>query len=71
MSADPNVNTGLFTKTIYTVATLPAAAGSQGRIEWVSDSTTGGDVAAGLTVVGGGTYRCKVISNGSVWKVTR
>lgn len=70
MSADPAVNTGLFTKTVYTVATLPAAAASQGRIQWVSDSTANGQVAAGLTAVGGGTYRCKVISNGTIWKVT-
>ena len=71
MSADPNVNVGLFTKTIYTVATLPAAAVSQGNREWVSDSTANGDISAGLTAVGGGTYRAKVQSNGSVWKVTR
>lgn len=69
MSADPNVNTGLFTKTVYTVATLPAAAVSQGNIEWVSDSTVSGTTGKGLTAVGGGTYRCKVESNGSVWKV--
>jgi hypothetical protein len=71
MSADPMVNTGLFTKTVYTFATLPPAAMSQGRIEWISNSTAGGDVAAGLTAVGGGTYKCKVISNGTAWKVTR
>ena len=66
MSADPNVNTGLFTKTIYTVATLPTVAGAKGNVEWVSD----GEVAAGLTVAGGGTYRCKVRSDGTAWKVT-
>lgn len=69
MSADPNVNTGLFTKTIYTVATLPAAAGAQGQIQWISDSTVSGDIGKGLTAVGGGTYRCKVQSNGTTWKV--
>lgn len=69
MSNDPNVNTGLKTKTIYTVATLPAAAGAQGNIEWVNDSTLGHDVGKGLTVVGAGTYRCKVISNGTIWKI--
>lgn len=70
MSADPMVNDGLFTKTIYTVAALPPAAAWQGRIEWVSDSTANGETARGLTAVGGGTYRTKVISNGSAWKVT-
>lgn len=70
MSNDPNVNADLFTKTIYTVATLPAASGRQGGNEWVSDSTVNGEVGRGLTAVGGGTYRAKVISNGSVWKVT-
>lgn len=70
MSADPNVNTGLFTKTIYTVATLPTVAGAKGNVEWVSDSTGNGEVAAGLTVAGGGTYRCKVRSDGTAWKVT-
>lgn len=69
MSNDPNVVVGSFTNTIYTVATLPAAANAQGNIEWVSDSTVSGDIGKGFTVVGGGTYRCKVESNGTVWKI--
>lgn len=69
MSADPNVNLGLFTKTYYTVATLPTASGCPGRIEWVSDSTVNGTIGEGLTAVGSSTYQNKVKSNGTAWKV--
>jgi len=69
MSADPNVNLGLFTKTIYTVATLPAAAGAVGSIQWVSNSTVEGEINQGLIVVGGGTFKAKVISDGTNWRL--
>ena len=69
MSADPNVNVGLFTKTIYTVATLPAAASARGNIEWVSNSTLGGDVSKGIVPVNGGTFKCKVMSDGTHWRI--
>lgn len=69
MSADPYVNTGLFTKTIYTLAALPAEAARLGGIEWISDSTVGGVIGKGLLAVGGGTYKCKVISDGTDWRI--
>lgn len=51
---------------ISTVAALPSAASSTGKMRRVSDSTTVS--AEGQTCVGGGTATALAFSNGSVWK---
>ena len=69
MSADPNVNTGLFTKTIYTVAPLPPAAMNQGDIRWISDSDAACNAAFNKIAVGSGTYAGRVRSDGTNWRL--
>jgi hypothetical protein len=69
MSADPNVVTDSFTKTMYTVATLPAAAGNQGAIQWISDSDAACNVAFNKIAVGGGTYAGRARSDGTNWRL--
>ena len=66
---DMNINTGLLTKPLYTVATLPSATGAYGQILWVSDLTVNPLVGAGQTAAGGGTTLGRVLSNGTAWKI--
>jgi hypothetical protein len=71
-SPDPYVNrNGLMTKTIFTVATLPAAASTGvGRREMVSDLSVQASTNNGMTAAGGGTFSGQVMNNGTVWKIT-
>lgn len=62
-------DTGLATKTFYTVATLPAVAASVGMTLWVKDCSKSFATDAGITVTGGGTYKNKVYSDGVNWKI--
>ena len=55
---DPNVNrTGLYTRTYYTVATLPSAASQQGNEAFVTDANASPLTNHGQTVAGGGHTR--------------
>lgn len=63
------VNTGLFTKLIFTVATLPPVAENQGTIRWVNDLTVNPAANSGMVAVGGGTTQGRVISDGTNWRV--
>lgn len=68
--ADPNVNrTGLWTKPMYTVATLPAASTKQGSILYVTDANASPWTFHGQVAVGGGTIRGRVISDGTSWRL--
>lgn len=70
MGPDANINTtGLKTKVIYTVATLPTAATSQGEIRWVSDSDASHLTNSGKVVTGSGTITTRVRSDGTNWRV--
>ena len=69
MSADPNVVAGSFTKTYYTVATLPAASTRQGGQETVTDLTVNPWTNHGEIAVGGGTTRGRVVSDGTNWRL--
>lgn len=71
MAEDPNVvRNGVFNKTYYTVTSLPAAsAGNVGNIEWVTDANSNYSVDPNETVVGGGTTRARVKSDGSAWRL--
>lgn len=66
---DNAVNRGLFTKTIYTFATLPPAANNQGCEQLISDATTNPATTSGQVAVGGGTTLTRVISDGTVWRI--
>lgn len=59
----------LFTLQQYTVATLPPAILNLGEIFTVTDSDASQAVAAGKVVVGGGTTRIRVLSDGNNWRV--
>jgi hypothetical protein len=68
--ADPyTVTNGSFTKTYYTVTTLPAAASMQGGVEWVTDANSNAAVDPGEVVVGGGTTYARVLSDGTNWRL--
>lgn len=66
---DPHVVVGSYTRTYYTVATLPAAASMQGEILYVSDANANPATASGSTVAGSGSTRARVKSDGSAWKL--
>jgi len=55
--------------TVYTVATLPPAAGLPGTILLVSDATQNPSNNSGVVATGGGTTRTRVLSDGSSWRV--
>lgn len=69
MPPDPHINYDLYTKPIYTFATLPPAANLQGETVWISDLSTAPAVSGGATAVGGGAFIGKVRSTGTVWKI--
>ena len=69
MSNDPNVVAGSFTKTVYTVATLPTASLQQGVFQWVSDADTSPWTNSGEIVLGGGAFKARVISDGTNWRL--
>lgn len=57
-------------QTIYTVATLPAAASNDGLMTFVSDSTVPYEVInLNSVVAGGGTSTVPVQSDGSSWRI--
>jgi hypothetical protein len=67
---DPHVvSTGLFTKTVYTVATLPPVAENQGTIRWVSDLANNPASNSGQVATGGGTTQGRVASDGTNWRI--
>jgi hypothetical protein len=67
---DPfTVTNGMYTKQMYTVTALPAAASCQGEVRWVSDMTENRNTDLGKTVSGGGSFKGRVISDGTNWKV--
>lgn len=66
---DPDtVINGTYTRPIYTVATLPAAASMQGKGVYVSDAAANAYSNYALNVTGGGSVRCRVQSDGVSWK---
>lgn len=66
---DPNTVTGLYTRTYYTVATLPAAASMDGAILYVTDSNANPMTAMGQVAAGGGTTLCRVKSANGSWRI--
>lgn len=68
MSADPHVVVGSYTRPMYTVATLPAAASMVNEILFVNDQTYGPN-AYGSIASGGGGFISRVRSDGSQWRV--
>lgn len=66
---DAQIVAGLYTKPIYTVATLPPVAENQGRVHWVSDLTTNPAATSGQVAVGGGTTAGRVESDGTNYRV--
>ena len=66
---DANINRGLWTKTMYTFATLPAAANNQGCEAFISDCNASPQVAAGQVAVGGGNIMCRVQCDGTAWRI--
>lgn len=63
------VQGGLYTQRYYTVATLPPAASLQGERLFVTDATVGEFIGGGSIAVGGGTYRVRVYSDSSNWRI--
>lgn len=63
------ISTGLFTKTTYTVATLPSVAENVGRVHWVSDLLDNPATSSGKVVVGGGTTIGRACSDGTNWRI--
>ncbi len=69
-SPDPYVvRNGSYTKTVYTVATLPTAASVQGAWRTVSDANASPWTNHGQVAVGGGTFRSRVMSDGTSWRL--
>lgn len=66
---DPLTVTGSFTRPVYTVATLPAAAVRQGFLEFVTDASASSWTNHGQIVTGGGTFRTRVFSDGTNWRL--
>ena len=68
---DPNVvYNGLVTRPYFTVSTLPAAsAGNVGQEQFVTDANAHPANNMGQTAAGGGTYRARVRSDGTVWRL--
>jgi hypothetical protein len=66
---DPHVVVGLYTRPVYTVATLPPVAQTQGERAWISDSNASPWTFHGQIAVGGGTLRCRVTSDGTNWRL--
>lgn len=66
---DPHINVGLWTRVVYTVATLPPVAAQQGERHYISDSAASPWTFHGQVAVGGGTIRCKVTSDGVNWRL--
>jgi hypothetical protein len=66
---DPHtVVSGLYVRPSYTVATLPSAATSVNESLYVSDQTYN-CTTFGTGASGGGTFRMRVRSDGSQWRV--
>lgn len=66
---DPHINNmGLRTRPIFTVATLPPAAASVNEILYVSDQSFN-NTTSGTIATGGGTFRMRVRSDGSQWRI--
>lgn len=63
-------STGLQTRVILTVATLPAASTMAGHRRYVSDSDIGCETGFGKVVVGSGTFQVCVRSDGTSWRVS-
>jgi hypothetical protein len=71
-SPDPHVNrTGLYTRTYYTVATLPAASSKQGEDAFVTDADASPLTFHGEIVAGSGEIRARVLSDGTNWRLAR
>lgn len=70
-SSDPNVVTnGSFTRTYYLVAALPAASAANVGMElFVTDANAHPGNNFGSLAAGGGSFRARVRSDGSVWKL--
>lgn len=67
---DPHtVITGAFTRTYYTVTSLPPAASMQGEVLYVTDLATNPLVSSGVVATGGGSTRGGVLSDGTNWRV--
>jgi len=62
---------GLFTRTMYTFATLPAAANNQGCEFFITDSTASPDTGYGQIPTGGGTFQARVVSDGTAYRLSR
>lgn len=63
-------NQGRFTRTIFTVATLPTAASMQGEILYINDCN---DIAFGNNgkiAVGAGFNNARVLSDGTNWRIS-
>jgi len=63
------VTAGLYTKPIYTYATLPSVSVNQGRVLWLSDLSTNPASTSGQVAAGGGTTLGRVVSDGTNWRV--
>lgn len=60
---------GLYTRTYYTVATLPAAASMSGKELFCTDLSVNPQTNTGLTAAGGGSTRGRVKSDGTAWRL--
>lgn len=65
------VRTGLYTRALYTFATLPAAANNQGCEQFITDALNSPDTNYGQVAVGGGTFQSRVVSDGTAWRLSR
>lgn len=63
------VRGGVFTKAIGTVTAVGTATGRQGEIVWVNDLTENRNTDLGKTATGGGTFRGRILSDGTSWRV--
>lgn len=62
---------GLYTRTMFTFATLPAATACQGQEFFITDSTASPDTGYGQVPTGGGTFQARVVSDGTVFRLSR
>lgn len=64
-------NTGGYTRSYYTFTTLPTAASQQGKEAFITDANASPVTNHGQTAAGSGTYRARVLSDGTAWKLAK
>jgi len=66
---DAQTVVGLYTRPVFTFATLPSAAENVGRVLLINDMSTNPATTTGQVAVGAGTTQGRVLSDGTAWRI--